>query len=84
MFKLIFSDPKASRMFLLWALTAGFLQFGYYGVNNWMPSYLEGELGMNFKSMPELDWAYGYPVALVTISATCLVLYRRFKRAGWL
>jgi AAHS family cis,cis-muconate transporter-like MFS transporter len=51
MFKLIFSDPKASRMFLLWALTAGFLQFGYYGVNNWMPSYLEGELGMNFKSM---------------------------------
>ncbi|WP_448650302.1 MFS transporter [Pseudomonas fluorescens] len=51
MFKLIFSDPKASRMFLLWALTAGFLQFGYYGVNNWMPSYLESELGMNFKSM---------------------------------
>ncbi|AUO22327.1 MULTISPECIES: MFS transporter [Pseudomonas] len=51
MFKLIFSDPKASRMFILWALTAGFLQFGYYGVNNWMPSYLEGELGMNFKSM---------------------------------
>ena len=51
MFKLIFGDPKASRMFLLWALTAGFLQFGYYGVNNWMPSYLEGELGMNFKSM---------------------------------
>ncbi len=31
-------------MFILWALTAGFLQFGYYGVNNWMPSYLE-ELG---------------------------------------
>lgn len=51
MFKLIFSDPKASRMFVLWALTAGFLQFGYYGVNNWMPSYLETELGMNFKSM---------------------------------
>ncbi|MBT2373271.1 MFS transporter [Pseudomonas fluorescens] len=51
MFKLIFSDPKASRMFILWALTAGFLQFGYYGVNNWMPSYLESELGMNFKSM---------------------------------
>jgi len=38
-------------MFILWALTAGFLQFGYYGVNNWMPSYLEKELGMNFKSM---------------------------------
>lgn len=50
-FRQIFSDPKASRMFLFWALTAGFLQFGYYGVNNWMPSYLETEMGMNFKAM---------------------------------
>ena len=51
MYKLIFSDPQASRMFIFWALTAGFLQFGYYGVNNWMPTYLESELGMNLKSM---------------------------------
>ena len=43
-----------------------------------------GVWGMNFKAMPELDWKYGYPVALVVIGATCLVLYRRFKRAGWL
>jgi AAHS family cis,cis-muconate transporter-like MFS transporter len=51
MFKLIFGDPQARRMFISWALTAGFLQFGYYGVNNWMPTYLESELGMNLKSM---------------------------------
>jgi AAHS family cis,cis-muconate transporter-like MFS transporter len=51
MYKVIFSDPQASRMFIFWALTAGFLQFGYYGVNNWMPTYLESELGMNLKSM---------------------------------
>jgi AAHS family cis,cis-muconate transporter-like MFS transporter len=51
MYKQIFSDPKARRMFFCWALTAGFLQFGYYGVNNWMPTYLESELGMNLKSM---------------------------------
>ncbi len=50
-FRLIFADPRACRSFMLWALTAGFLQFGYYGVSNWMPSYLEGELGLNFKSM---------------------------------
>lgn len=50
-YKLIFSDPQARRMFVFWALTAGFLQFGYYGVNNWMPTYLESELGMNLKSM---------------------------------
>jgi len=51
MYKLIFGDPQARRMFISWALTAGFLQFGYYGVNNWMPTYLESELGMNLKSM---------------------------------
>jgi len=50
-YSIIFGDPGHRRMFILWALTAGFLQFGYYGVNNWMPSYLEKELGMNFKSM---------------------------------
>lgn len=50
-YKIIFGDPNHRRMFILWALTAGFLQFGYYGVNNWMPSYLEKELHMNFKSM---------------------------------
>lgn len=51
MYTQIFSDPQARRMFICWALTAGFLQFGYYGVNNWMPTYLESELGMNLKSM---------------------------------
>ena len=43
-----------------------------------------GIWGMNFKAMPELDWEYGYPVALVLITLTCLFLYLRFKRAGWL
>lgn len=49
--KRIFAEPRNRKMFILWALTAGFLQFGYYGVNNWMPSYLESELGMKFKEM---------------------------------
>jgi MFS transporter, AAHS family, cis,cis-muconate transporter len=49
--KLIFANPAHRRMFILWSLTAGFLQFGYYGVNNWMPTYLEKELHLNFKSM---------------------------------
>lgn len=43
-----------------------------------------GIWGMNFKSMPELDWKYGYPAALAVIAAICGVLYYRFKRAGWL
>ncbi len=43
-----------------------------------------GIWGMNFKNMPELDWYYGYPLALTIMATTCLLLYRRFRRAGWL
>jgi magnesium transporter len=34
--------------------------------------------------MPELRWQYGYPASLALIAGTCLVLWRRFRRAGWL
>lgn len=43
-----------------------------------------GLWGMNFKYMPELDWKYGYPMALTVMVLVCLGLYRRFKRSGWL
>jgi magnesium transporter len=43
-----------------------------------------GIWGMNFKYMPELDWAYGYPAALLLIASVCGYLFRRFRRAGWL
>ncbi len=43
-----------------------------------------GIWGMNFKAMPELEWAYGYPAALTVIAVSCSVLYYRFKRSGWL
>jgi magnesium transporter len=43
-----------------------------------------GIWGMNFKGMPELDWQYGYPLALLVITLACTFLYFRFKRAGWL
>jgi magnesium transporter len=43
-----------------------------------------GIWGMNFKNMPELQWEYGYPAALFFISTVCAILFRRFKRAGWL
>ena len=50
-YKRIFSHTQHRKMFLLWMTTAAFLQFGYYGVNNWMPMYLETELNMNFKAL---------------------------------
>ena len=43
-----------------------------------------GVWGMNFKLMPELDWEYGYPVALLLMLGVSSILYRRFRRLGWL
>ena len=43
-----------------------------------------GVWGMNFKYMPELEWKYGYPMALSIMIFVCWILHRRFKRAGWL
>ncbi len=43
-----------------------------------------GIWGMNFEIMPELHWQYGYPAALTAITIVCSILYRRFKKAGWL
>ena len=43
-----------------------------------------GILGMNFEHMPELQWRYGYPAALALITSICFILYRRFKKSGWL
>ena len=43
-----------------------------------------GIWGMNFKFMPELQWEYGYAIALLVIIAVCGMLYLRFKRSDWL
>jgi magnesium transporter len=47
-------------------------------------TFFTGVWGMNFKNMPELQWDYGYPVALLIILAVCGFLYLRFKRSDWL
>jgi magnesium transporter len=49
-----------------------------------VPTMVAGIYGMNFKHIPELGWRYGYPAVLALILVSCLLLYRRFKRAGWL
>jgi magnesium transporter len=43
-----------------------------------------GIWGMNFKNMPELQWTYGYPIALGLMASVCSYLYYRFKKARWL
>jgi AAHS family cis,cis-muconate transporter-like MFS transporter len=47
----VFATPARRRVFLLWTLTSCFLQFGYYGVNNWLPTYLVSELKFDFTRM---------------------------------
>ncbi|MEU8259800.1 magnesium/cobalt transporter CorA [Micromonospora sp. NPDC048999] len=45
---------------------------------------IAGIYGMNFKYMPEIDTTYGYPVVLTVMLAISLVLYRWFRRNGWM
>lgn len=49
--KEIFATPQRRRIFVLWTLTSCFLQFGYYGVNNWLPTYIVNELKFDFTKM---------------------------------
>ncbi|MEQ1889987.1 MAG: magnesium/cobalt transporter CorA [Alphaproteobacteria bacterium] len=53
---------------------------GIFGV----ATALVGVWGMNFEHMPELKWQFGYPFALLTVAASCGIVYWRFKRSGWL
>lgn len=47
----ILKDKTHGRMLILWSMSSTFLLFGYFGVSNWLPSYLEAEIGMKFKDM---------------------------------
>jgi magnesium transporter len=49
-----------------------------------VPTAVAGIYGMNFEHMPELTWTFGYPLVLIAMLVACTVLYRYFKRAGWL
>lgn len=40
--------------------------------------------GMNFETMPELKWAFGYPFALLMMALSAALPYYWFKRKGWL
>jgi magnesium transporter len=43
-----------------------------------------GVYGMNFRHMPELDWLYSYPAWWAIILVISVLLYRAFRRNGWL
>jgi magnesium transporter len=49
-----------------------------------IPTMVAGIYGMNFEHMPELKWRFGYPAVMLVVLIACVLLYRRFRRAGWL
>ena len=48
------------------------------------PTLVGTVYGMNFKHMPELNWFYGYPLAIGLMFVTSITLYFVFKRRNWL
>jgi len=63
---------KAMKVFSLLAVTL-------------MPPTLVGAIyGMNFKHMPELEWIFGYPMALVVMLLSGVLPYLVFRWRGWI
>ena len=48
------------------------------------PTLIASIYGMNFKNMPELEWRYGYSVALVLMLMAAVLPYLLFKWERWL
>ncbi|MGO0791286.1 magnesium/cobalt transporter CorA [Herbaspirillum seropedicae] len=48
------------------------------------PTLIASIYGMNFKIMPELDWAIGYPLAILMMIGSAIAPFWYFRRRGWL
>jgi len=48
------------------------------------PTMIAGIYGMNFDNIPELHWEYGYFAVIGLMVVITVLLYRAFKRSGWL
>jgi magnesium transporter len=49
-----------------------------------IPTLIAGIYGMNFRHMPELDWLFGYPFAVALMAVAAFLLFRTFRKRGWL
>ncbi|HEX9756602.1 MAG TPA: magnesium/cobalt transporter CorA [Nitrospiria bacterium] len=47
-------------------------------------TFIAGIYGMNFKSMPELEWKFGYPLSLIVMAIVGVSMVVFFKRKKWL
>jgi magnesium transporter len=48
------------------------------------PTLIASIYGMNFHHMPELDWFWGYPMALGLMVISALLPYLYFRSKGWM
>jgi magnesium transporter len=48
------------------------------------PTLVASLYGMNFRVMPELDWVFGYPMAIGLMILAGVMPYWYFKRKGWI
>jgi magnesium transporter len=49
-----------------------------------IPTMLAGIYGMNFEHMPELRWEWSYPALVALMAVLEVLVFRLFKRRGWL
>ena len=47
------------------------------------PTLIASIYGMNFKNMPELDWHFGYPMAVALMVLSAVIPFFYFRRKGW-
>lgn len=69
---LIFSNQQSRTLFILWTLASVFALSGFYGLNNWLPIYLEKELHIKFSAMA------GYMIGTYVVAFAGKII------AGWL
>lgn len=48
------------------------------------PTLIAAIYGMNFETMPELTWTFGYPAALAVMLASAVLPYIWCRKRGWL
>lgn len=68
----IFSNRQSRTLFILWTLASVFALSGFYGLNNWLPTYLEKELHIKFNAMA------GYMIGTYVVAFAGKII------AGWL
>jgi magnesium transporter len=66
------SQNDVSKKFAGWAAILG------------VPTMVAGIYGMNFNYIPELNWRYGYPIIVCLTAGGCILMYRHFRKSGWL